>query len=153
LRWLRVEHDRAGNINGEWGYRALNAAHQCTMWRRIQHIEGDVGGLWSVALAGLEVELLVVDTVLDYSEDVNCMLDVLGRIQLEMLEISLRARGVHGELFKALCMSQPRLDILHIEVTGNEHLGLDFPREDENVRANAVSAFLVRSHCPRERRF
>jgi hypothetical protein len=148
VRWLRVDHDlQYEDIDGDWGYRARNAAQGCTVWRRIPHLEGDVGGLWSIQLSGVEVELLQVDDILNDCEDVRCLLDVLGSrgIQPEMLALCLRAQDPIDGILEALPALLPLLDILHIEVYGNRPLHLlHAPEELPAVRVQAVTAFLVR---------
>lgn len=90
VRELKVELE----IESEWAtdppeHYIANLAHVCSVWKRIPHLRGDVGGLWTLALSGVEAGLLDVDDVLYKPYQAPALADVVSRVQPEMLSITV----------------------------------------------------------------
>ena len=120
VRELKVELE----IESEWAtdppeHYIANLAHVCSAWARIPHLHGDVGGLWTLALSGVEVGLLDVGDVLYKPYQAPALADVVSRVQPDMLSITVCS---NDGFLAMLGQAARRLRVLDIDLVRLSHL-------------------------------
>jgi hypothetical protein len=143
LRDLHVELAEA-NRDGIHEYQAVNAVHALSHWTHFTALGGDIGGLWSLSLNGIEVEFLNFDGYAYDEDDMAARRTVLRGVRSPRLLHFCVRPGVDGETLLGVDLLEyaPAVAILDLEVSSR--IG---PRTELGMRSqdlDAVHTFLVR---------
>lgn len=114
VRHLKVSLD----MQPEWdttppAHVTINLAHQCTVWKRIPYLAGNVYGVWSLSLSQVNVGLLHVENFVCHPSQTPPLSDVVSRVQPEMMSLD---HWAGGDFVAALGQIASRLRILDIQL-------------------------------------